>query len=86
MFCVLSKQEEEGAALLKKRSLSGDSEDGGEKQGEREDLVVVERHHKRPRVDCEELEAHVELKISGSAERQHKLKKVGPQLRCGFFK
>ncbi|XP_045576376.1 activating transcription factor 7-interacting protein 1 isoform X2 [Salmo salar] len=76
----LQIDEEEGAALLKKRSLSGDSEDGGEKQGEREDLVVVERHHKRPRVDCEELEAHVELKISGSAERQHKLKKVVQQL------
>ncbi|XP_029619351.1 activating transcription factor 7-interacting protein 1-like isoform X2 [Salmo trutta] len=76
----LQIDEEEGAALLKKRSLSGDSEDGGEKQGEREDLVVVERHHKRPRVDCEELEAHVELKISGSTERQHKLKKVVQQL------
>eukprot|EP00063_Salmo_salar_P073863 XP_014048698.1 PREDICTED: activating transcription factor 7-interacting protein 1-like isoform X3 [Salmo salar] len=72
-------EEEEGAALQKKRSLSGDSEDGGEKQGER-DLEVVERHNKRPRVDCEELEAHVELKISGSAERQHKLKKVVQQL------
>ncbi|KAK6311811.1 hypothetical protein J4Q44_G00174750 [Coregonus suidteri] len=68
-------EEEEGAALQRKRSLSGDSEDGGQKQGER-DVEVVERHHKRPRVDCEELEAHVELKISGSAERQHKLKKV----------
>ncbi|CDQ76477.1 unnamed protein product [Oncorhynchus mykiss] len=72
-------EEEEGAALQKKRSLSGDSEDGGQKQGER-DLEVVERHNKRPRVDCEELEAHVELKISGSAERQHKLKKVVQQL------
>ncbi|KAM9473423.1 uncharacterized protein ACWYII_008253 isoform 3-T3 [Salvelinus alpinus] len=72
-------EEEEGAALQKKRSLSGDSEDGGQKQGER-DLEVAERHHKRPRVDCEELEAHVELKISGSAERQHKLKKVVQQL------
>ncbi|XP_029492065.2 activating transcription factor 7-interacting protein 1-like isoform X2 [Oncorhynchus nerka] len=75
----LQIDEEEGAALQKKRSLSGDSEDGGEKQGER-DLEVVERHNKRPRVDCEELEAHVELKISGSAERQHKLKKVVQQL------
>ncbi|XP_031676216.1 activating transcription factor 7-interacting protein 1-like isoform X4 [Oncorhynchus kisutch] len=72
-------EEEEGAVLQKKRSLSGDSEDGGEKQGER-DLEVVERHNKRPRVDCEELEAHVELKISGSSERQHKLKKVVQQL------
>ncbi|XP_064844109.1 activating transcription factor 7-interacting protein 1-like isoform X2 [Oncorhynchus masou masou] len=75
----LQIDEEEGAALQKKRSLSGGSEDGGEKQGER-DLEVVERHNKRPRVDCEELEAHVELKISGSAERQHKLKKVVQQL------
>nr|XP_029492035.1 activating transcription factor 7-interacting protein 1-like isoform X3 [Oncorhynchus nerka] len=72
-------EEEEGAALQTKRSLSGDSEAGGQKQGER-DLEVVERHHKRPRVDCEEVEAHVELKISGSAERQHKLKKVVQQL------
>ncbi|XP_024246254.2 activating transcription factor 7-interacting protein 1 isoform X1 [Oncorhynchus tshawytscha] len=72
-------EEEEGVALQKKRSLSGDSEDVGQKQGER-DLEVVERHHKRPRVDCEEVEAHVELKISGSAERQHKLKKVVQQL------
>ncbi|XP_064842482.1 activating transcription factor 7-interacting protein 1-like isoform X2 [Oncorhynchus masou masou] len=75
----LQIDEEEGAALQKKRSLSGDSEDGGQKQGER-DLEVVERHHKRPRVDCEEVEAHVELKISGSAEKQHKLKKVVQQL------
>ncbi|XP_035603649.2 activating transcription factor 7-interacting protein 1-like isoform X1 [Oncorhynchus keta] len=75
----LQIDEEEGAALQKKRSLSGDSEDGGQKQGER-DLEVVERHHKRPRVDCEEVEAHVELKISVSAERQHKLKKVVQQL------
>ncbi|XP_038847546.1 activating transcription factor 7-interacting protein 1-like [Salvelinus namaycush] len=75
----IDEEEEEGAALQKKRSLSGDSEDGGQKQGER-DLEVAERHHKRPRVDCEELEAHVELKISGSAERQHKLKKLVQQL------
>ncbi|XP_010894986.2 activating transcription factor 7-interacting protein 1 isoform X1 [Esox lucius] len=70
---------ESNGALQGKQALFVDSEECGQELGER-DLEVVETPHKRPRIDCEELETHVEIKISGSADKQSKLKKVVQQL------
>ncbi|KAJ7992641.1 hypothetical protein DPEC_G00280780 [Dallia pectoralis] len=63
-------------ALQGKRALFGDSEDSGQELGGSD----LDRPNKRPRIECEELEAHVEVKISRSADRQSQLKKVVQQL------
>ncbi|KAL0992988.1 hypothetical protein UPYG_G00101860 [Umbra pygmaea] len=67
--------EEENRYLQGKRALSSDLEVGSQELRD-SDMEVVEQHPKRPRVDYEELE----IKISGSAESQSKLKKVVQQL------
>ncbi|KAJ8251844.1 hypothetical protein GJAV_G00226050 [Gymnothorax javanicus] len=67
-----------GAASGRKRTISGDAEaDGAAGAGGEE---PAESQSKRPRVEHEELEAHIELKIRGNADGRHKLEKVVQQL------
>ncbi|KAJ8254309.1 hypothetical protein COCON_G00209210 [Conger conger] len=71
----------EGGEVLtrqRKRALAGVVEPGQlPESGEKEQ---PENQRKRPRVERDELEAHIELKISGNADSRHKLEKVVQQL------
>ncbi|XP_064171590.1 activating transcription factor 7-interacting protein 1-like isoform X2 [Anguilla rostrata] len=73
-----------GVAAGRKRAISGDAETGGPAEsGEKEQperQEGLESQRKRPRVERDELEAHIELKISGNADSRHKLEKVVQQL------
>ena len=64
-------QEDKGSTSGLKRTLS----EGTEKDGQ-----TVKREGKRPKVEQEELEAQLELKITAKAGSHHKLEKVGVQL------
>ena len=66
-------QEEKGSTSGLKRTLS----EGSEKDGQN-----VKREGKRPKVEREELEAQLELKITAKAGSHHKLEKVCMQLSC----
>ncbi|KAJ8387532.1 hypothetical protein AAFF_G00152280 [Aldrovandia affinis] len=75
--------EQDGARApsAKKRTMSRDSDSGGLAEGaEDERPEGPESQRKRPRVEREELEAHLELKISGNSDSRHKLEKVVQQL------
>uniref|UniRef100_UPI0037E7B4CF activating transcription factor 7-interacting protein 1 isoform X2 n=1 Tax=Semicossyphus pulcher TaxID=241346 RepID=UPI0037E7B4CF len=64
-------QEEKGSTSGLKRTLS----EGYEKDGQ-----AVKREGKRPKVEREELEAQLELKITAKAGNHHKLEKIVQQL------
>ncbi|KAG7238428.1 hypothetical protein INR49_030935 [Caranx melampygus] len=64
-------QEDKGSTSGLKRTLS----EGSEKDGE-----TLKREGKRPKVDREELEAQLELKITAKAGSHHKLEKIVQQL------
>ncbi|XP_071329373.1 activating transcription factor 7-interacting protein 1 isoform X2 [Trachinotus anak] len=64
-------QEEKGSTSGLKRTLS----EGFEKDGQ-----TVKREGKRPKVEREELEAELELKITAKAGSHHKLEKIVQQL------
>ncbi|XP_018520612.1 activating transcription factor 7-interacting protein 1 isoform X2 [Lates calcarifer] len=64
-------QEERGSTSGLKRTLS----EGNEKDGQ-----AVKREGKRPKVEREELEAQLELKITAKAGSHHKLEKIVQQL------
>ncbi|XP_051242438.1 activating transcription factor 7-interacting protein 1 isoform X2 [Dicentrarchus labrax] len=64
-------QEEKGSTSGLKRTLS----EGYEKDGQ-----TVKREGKRPKVEREELEAQLELKITAKAGSHHKLEKIVQQL------
>ncbi|XP_074521228.1 activating transcription factor 7-interacting protein 1 isoform X2 [Halichoeres trimaculatus] len=66
-----SAQEEKGSTSGLKRTLS----EGSEKDG-----PAVKREGKRPKVEREELEAQLELKITANAGSHHKLEKIVQQL------
>ncbi|KAG5832431.1 hypothetical protein ANANG_G00291100 [Anguilla anguilla] len=67
----------ESAASPPASSAPSPGEEEGEGNGAGEGL---ESQRKRPRVERDELEAHIELKISGNADSRHKLEKVVQQL------
>lgn len=64
-------QEDKGSTSGLKRTLS----EGSEKDGE-----TLKREGKRPKVEREELEAQLELKITAKAGSHHKLEKIVQQL------
>ncbi|KAJ8345205.1 hypothetical protein SKAU_G00293980 [Synaphobranchus kaupii] len=64
-----------GVASGRKRTMLGDAD-----SDEKERREGPESQRKRPRVERDELEAHIELKISGNADSRHKLEKVVQQL------
>ncbi|XP_022614390.1 activating transcription factor 7-interacting protein 1-like isoform X2 [Seriola dumerili] len=64
-------QEDKGSTSGLKRTLS----EGSEKDGQ-----TVKREGKRPKVEREELEAQLELKITAKAGSHHKLEKIVQQL------
>lgn len=51
-------------------------------EGYEKEEQTIKRDLKRPKVDREELEAQLELKITAKAGRHHKLEKVCMQLSC----
>lgn len=73
VFVSHEVQEERGSTSGLKRTLS----EGNEKDGQ-----AVKREGKRPKVEREELEAQLELKITAKAGSHHKLEKVCMQLSC----
>ncbi len=69
-------QEDKGSTSGLKRTLS----EGYENE------QTIKREGKRPKVEREELEAQLELKITAKAGSHHKLEKVCMQLRKIFLK
>ncbi|KAI1884588.1 hypothetical protein AGOR_G00227930 [Albula goreensis] len=75
--------EQDGAGMpsARKRAMSGESEADGKAESREEGKAEeAESQSKRPRVEREELEAHLELKISGNPDTRQKLEKVVQQL------
>lgn len=68
-------QAEKNSTSGLKRTLS----EGYEKDG-----ATVKREGKRPKMDREELEAQLEVKITAKAGSHHKLEKVCIQLSCSI--
>lgn len=64
-------QEDKGSTSGLKRTLS----EGNDKEEQ-----TIKREGKRPKVESEELEAQLELKITAKAGSHHKLEKVGMKL------
>lgn len=69
-------QEEKGSTSGLKRTLS---------EGFEKDAQTVKREGKRPKMEREELEAQLELKITAKAGGHHKLGKVCMQLHSRLF-
>ncbi|KAG9343051.1 hypothetical protein JZ751_015269 [Albula glossodonta] len=75
------EQDGPGMPSARKRAMSGESEaDGRAESREEGKAEEAESQSKRPRVEREELEAHLELKISGNPDTRQKLEKVVQQL------
>lgn len=73
-FCVSQvAQEDKASTPGLKRTLS---------EGYEKDEQTIKREQKRPKVESEELEAKLQLKITAKAGSHHKLEKVCLQLKC----